>query len=72
MSAPSSLTITYVSTLPSTTSTQTLSIPDSGGSQANYSLAVRNLARTGGFWFTDTTGLLTFIPLSQITKITAQ
>jgi hypothetical protein len=66
MAAPTQLTISY-----GTSSTQTVAIPSAGGTQADYSLAVMNLVRAGGFWFTDGTGLLTFIPLSQITKITA-
>ena len=68
MAAPTTLTVSYGSS-----STQTLPIPSAGGTQADYSLAVQNIVRSGGFWFNDTTtGLLTFIPLSQIAKITAQ
>ena len=37
----------------------------------DYSQAVLNIARGGGTWFTDASGLLTWIPLSQITKVTA-
>jgi len=29
-----------------------------------------NLARSGGILFADATGLLTFLPVSQITKVT--
>jgi hypothetical protein len=74
MAAPSTITITYVSTLPSTTSTVTLPITPGagGGGEADSSQTMRNIARAGGFFFTDSTGLLTWIPYSQITKITAQ
>jgi hypothetical protein len=41
-------------------------------SGADYSTAIRNIALANGLWFTDGTGLLTFIPYSQILKITAQ
>ena len=37
----------------------------------DYTNAILNIVRNGGFWFTDPTGLLTYIPFSQITKITA-
>jgi hypothetical protein len=62
MAAPTQLTVTYASG-----STQVLPIP----AGLLYSDAVLNISRGGGFWFTDASGLLTWIPLSQITKITA-
>jgi hypothetical protein len=66
------ITVTYISAPPSTTSTVTLPIVSAGGGQADYSMTVLNLVRSRGFWFTDVNGLLTFIPLLQIVKITAQ
>jgi hypothetical protein len=74
MSAPSTLTITYISTLPSTTSQATVPIVSGAGAggEADYSMQVRNLVRAGGFWITSATGVLTFIPFAMITNITAQ
>jgi hypothetical protein len=74
MAAPTTLTITFVSTLPSTTSTATVPITSGagGGGETDYSMMARNLVRAGGFWFTSTTGVVTWIPLAQIVSITAQ
>jgi len=67
MAAPTTLTISY-----STASTATLSIPTGGGAAlGDYSAAVAQIVRGGGFWFTDSSGNLTFIPIGQITKIVA-
>lgn len=62
MAAPSNLTISYGSS-----STATVPIPAS----TDYSTAILNIARAGGFLFTDASGVLTWIPLNQVTKITA-
>jgi len=62
MAAPTQVTIYY-----STSSTQALLIPDG----VDYTNMILNMVRGGGFWFSDTTGLLTWIPMNQITKITA-
>jgi hypothetical protein len=63
MAAPSTLTVSY-----GTSSTQSVAIP----SGIDWTQAARNIFLGGGFSFTDATGLLTFIPASQITKVTAQ
>lgn len=64
MSAPTLATVSYVSTLPSTTSTVVLPItPD-------YTTWVLNLTRMGGVSFTDASGVLTWVPQNQILKIT--
>lgn len=70
----STLTITYVSTPPSTTSTASVPITSGagGGGEADYSMMVRNLVRNGGFWFTSAAGVLTFIPVETIVNIAAQ
>jgi len=65
MSAPSQATVTYVSTLPSTTST--IVLPITPNDVVTWTL---NLVRAGGCTFTDATGLLTWIPLMQIVKVT--
>ena len=80
---PSQITVTYISAPPSTTSTQTLPIPtifqtlDSGqtvdkqtGFNAFDTLAA-GISKRGGLTFTDGNGVLTFIPLFSIIKITA-
>lgn len=63
MAAATTLIVNY-----GTSSSQTLTIANG----IDYSQAVLNIVRGGGFWFTDATGLLTWIPLGEITKITAQ
>jgi len=82
MAAPTTLTITYISTLPSTTSTVTIPIPvPTAGSVAgvsqtavpqDFTIAVRNIFLNGGFWFVSATGVNTFVAWGQITLITAQ
>jgi hypothetical protein len=62
MVAPTQVTIYY-----STSSTQVLSIPDG----VDYSNMILNIVRGGGFWFRDSTELLTWIPMNQVTKVTA-
>lgn len=77
MANPTTIIITYLvysgaSPAVITTTTVTITIVSAGGSQADYSLMVSNIVRSGGFWFTDASGVLTFIPIEQIVKITAQ
>jgi hypothetical protein len=52
----------------------TTSIPIPSG--LDYSLAVRNIFRAGGFWYTPTSGpsagVVSFVPTSQILQIEAQ
>ncbi len=72
MAAPTTLTVTYISVPPSTTTTVTVPLPSAGGTQTDDSLAFVNIARAGGVRYTDGTGVLTFIPAAMIVKITAQ
>jgi hypothetical protein len=62
MSAPTTLTISY-----GASSTQALAIPTG----ITYDQAVKNIYLAGGFWFTSTAGVLTFVPWGEITSITA-
>jgi len=66
--AASTLTVTYISTLPSTTSTATLTIR----SAEDQFASVRNLFLSGGFWTSNAAGTSIFIPWSMITLISAQ
>jgi hypothetical protein len=67
------MTVTYISTLPSTTSTVTVPIPSTGSAaQPDWAMAVQNLVRAGGIWVTSATGVLTWIPYGEITLITVQ
>jgi hypothetical protein len=68
MSAPTQITVTYISAPPSTTSTVTLPIP----AASDYTTSFLNVARAGGISFTDGAGILTFVPAAMIVKITAQ
>jgi hypothetical protein len=62
------LTITYGTT----PSTVTIPIPKADGQTAiDPSLAIRNIVLAGFVQFVDANGLQTFIPLAQISKITA-
>jgi hypothetical protein len=68
MAAPTTLTISY-----GTASTATVPIPQPAtGVPLEASQACRNIMLSGGVFFTDATGVQTFIPASAITKITAQ
>jgi hypothetical protein len=67
MASPTTVTVTYISTLPSTTSTAQLNIPSGG----DYGSFVRNMVMNGGVWVT-LAGVYTFIPMGQIVSITAQ
>ena len=63
MASPTSITISYSST------TATLPIP----SGSTYSDFMQAIVRGGGAWVTNaTSGVLTFVPVSQITEATAQ
>jgi hypothetical protein len=68
MAAPTSITVTYVSTPPSTTSTVTLAIP----SNSDYTTSFLNAGRAGGISFVDGAGVPTFVPVAMSVKITAQ
>jgi hypothetical protein len=72
MAAPSTFTVTYVSTLPSTTSTVTIPIPQPGSTPIDFGLALRNIFMQGGLWFLNSTGVEQFIPWGQIVSVTAQ
>jgi len=69
MAAPSTLTITFTG---GSGSPQTIPIakPD-GVTPMDFTLAVRNLYSSNGFWFSNA-GVQTFVPASSITSITAQ
>lgn len=66
------LTVTYVSAPPSTTSTVTVPLPSAAGTQTDDTLGFLNIVRAGGIRFTDAAGVLTFVPVQQIVKVTAQ
>ena len=70
--AATTITVTYISTPPSTTSTVTVPLPSAGGTQTDDTLAFLNIVRTGGIRFTDANGVLSFVPVQQIVKVTAQ
>jgi hypothetical protein len=71
--AASTFTVTYVSTLPSTTSQVTVPIPTpSTGVPMDFGLALRNIFMQGGLWFLNSTGVEQFIPWGQIVSVTAQ
>jgi hypothetical protein len=70
---PTTLTVTYISTLPSTTSQVTVPIPTPTANMPLYfGEAVRNIFLQGGLWAVNSTGVNQFIPWSQISSITAQ
>jgi hypothetical protein len=70
MPAPSTLTITYTN---GSGSPQTYTLPQPApGTSLDYSLAVRNIMNSGGFWYVSGAGVQTFVPWSQITSISAQ
>lgn len=60
---PTTLNVTYGTN----NATQTVSIP----AGSNYSDFMMAIARGGGVWYTSTSGVLSFIPLSQISGVTA-
>lgn len=64
MAAPTTLIISFSGT----GSPQTLQIR----AGTDYNNAVHNIFLYGGFWFTSSSGVLTFVLWSQITSITAQ
>ena len=63
MAQPTQIVISY-----GTSSSATLPIP----SNSDFSTAVLNIARGGGAVFTDSNGVLTWIPVEQITKVVGQ
>jgi hypothetical protein len=76
MSAPTTLTISYISQytsgLPSQQATATYTIPAVNGTPIDYTLAVKNLVESGGVWTVNAAGVNQFIPWSEIFGITAQ
>lgn len=68
MAGPTTIAVVYISTLPSTTSTATISIP----ANIDYSATIQNLVKAGGASFVDSSGAPNFVPLGMIVKITAQ
>ncbi|MFZ0520331.1 MAG: hypothetical protein WAL95_04875 [Candidatus Acidiferrales bacterium] len=68
MAASTTLSISWGSG-PTTT---TIPIP----ANVDYSQATRNIFIAGGFWYTPASGpsqgVLSFVPVSQITSVTAQ
>jgi hypothetical protein len=73
MAAPTTLVVTYISTLPSTTSQVTVTIPKPDGTNPqDFTQNVRNIFLNGGFWFVSAAGVQTFVPWSMISLITAQ
>lgn len=70
MAAPTTLTVSYISAFTNgvgsanTTVTQPIAV--------DPTTSLLNLARSGGLLFSDATNVLTFIPLTQITKVTFQ
>jgi hypothetical protein len=83
MSALTQVTVTYISTLPSTTSTQVIPIPaalQTLDSDANTNASVQsgfssfdmmlgNIRKSGGVRFVSSTGILTWVPLEQIVLV---
>ena len=73
MSAPTTLTVTYISALPSTTSTITVQIPKPDNTNPlDFTVTMRNISLNGGLWFVNASGVEQFIPASQIFSVTAQ
>jgi hypothetical protein len=64
--AASTVTITYVSALPSTTSTATIPIPTG----IDWTQHLRNICQAGGFNFVSAVGVNTFVPVNQILNAT--
>lgn len=64
--AGQTITITFVSTLPSTTSQVTVNVPLG----IDWTQHVRNIFHAGGFNFVSTAGVNTFIPAAQILNAT--
>ena len=72
MAQPTTITVTYISAPPSTTSTVTVPLLSAGGTQTDDTLAFMNIVRAGGIRFTDANGVLSFVPVQQIVKVTVQ
>jgi len=64
--AAGTITITYISSLPSTTSQVTISLP----AGIDWTQHLRNIFHAGGFNFVSAAGANTFIPASQILNVT--
>ncbi len=83
MSALVQITVTYVSTPPSTTSTvtipvsaglQTLDSAQTAASQTGFNaldVLLQGIVRRGGVQFADAAGIQNFVPMNQIVKIVA-
>jgi hypothetical protein len=69
MASPSTLTINYAS---SSTATVPIISGAGGGGASDYAQMVQNIVKGGGVWITSSLGVLTWIPLGEITSITAQ
>jgi hypothetical protein len=69
MASPSTLTINYAS---SSTATVPIISGAGGGGASDYAQMVQNIVKGGGVWTTSSAGVLTWIPLGEITSITAQ
>jgi len=74
MAAPTTLLITFISSPPTVTGgiTATSIVTKNIPPASTYSDFVRMIEHGGGCWYSDAAGLLNWIPLSQIVKITAQ
>jgi len=71
-SAPTTITITYVSAFTNGVGSaqSTATLPIRAGT--DYNNTVRNIFLSGGFWFTSASGVPTFVPWGQVISITAQ
>lgn len=72
---PTTVTLTYVTSPPTViagvTQTATATLPVR--TAEDYTSTIRNICLYGGFWSTSpTTGIISFVPWSQITAVTAQ
>jgi hypothetical protein len=82
MVAPTTITVTYISTPPSTTSQVTIPIPTgSGGSVGgvaqpvvpqDFTAVMNRINANGGFWFVNSSGVQQFVPWGEIVSATAQ
>jgi hypothetical protein len=64
--AAQTVTIIFVSALPSTTSQVTVNVP----AGIDWTQHIRNIFHAGGFNFVSATGVNTFIPSTQILNAT--
>ncbi len=72
MAAPTQIVISYISAYTNgiATANTTATLPIASGT--DFTTSVLNISRGGGFLFTDSSGVPTWIPVSQVTKIVAQ